>query len=157
MYSPDWLFLVPGLLLAFLGVLCFGVALPRAEIGGLIFDAHTLVYGSVLILCGYQAILFAFLAKTFAIGEGLMPVDSLHRMLVSALTLERSLIAALVLGLLGVGLLTFTVFWWAQTGFGRLDYAQTMRIVIPGATLTALAVQTTFSAFLLSILGMKRK
>jgi hypothetical protein len=32
-----------------------------------------------------------------------------------------------------------------------------MRWVIPGATLTTLAVQTVFSSFFATILGMKRK
>jgi hypothetical protein len=46
---------------------------------------------------------------------------------------------------------------WQTTGFGRLDYAQTMRLVIPGATLTALAIQTVFASFFVSILGMARR
>jgi hypothetical protein len=51
-----------------------------------------------------------------------------------------------------------SVVWqWGATGFGRLDYAQTMRWAIPGATLTALGFQTILSGFFVSILGMKRK
>ena len=43
------------------------------------------------------------------------------------------------------------------TGFGHLDYAYTMRFVVPGATLVALGFQTVFSSFFVSILGMHRK
>jgi hypothetical protein len=46
---------------------------------------------------------------------------------------------------------------WRATGFGRLDYAYTMRWVIPGATLTALGFQTILSSFFVSILGMRRR
>jgi hypothetical protein len=43
------------------------------------------------------------------------------------------------------------------TGFGHLDYARTMRLVVPGATLVALGFQTVFSSFFVSILGIRRK
>ena len=41
--------------------------------------------------------------------------------------------------------------------FGRLDYASTMRLVVPGATLTALGFQTVLSSFFTSILGLRRR
>jgi hypothetical protein len=62
--------------------------------------------------------------------------------------------AALVIGL---ALLLGAVGQWRATGFGRLDYAYTMRWVIPGATLTALGFQTILSSFFVSILGMRRR
>ena len=46
---------------------------------------------------------------------------------------------------------------WRLAGFGRLDYAHTMRLVVPGMTLTALGFQTVVSSFFVSILGMKRR
>ena len=59
--------------------------------------------------------------------------------------------------LIGVLLLLVAVNDWRVAGFGDLDYEQTMRWVIPGVTITALAVQTVFSSFFASILGIKRK
>jgi hypothetical protein len=49
------------------------------------------------------------------------------------------------------------VFDWLSAGFGPLDYRSTMRLVIPGVTLAALGVQTVFSSFFLSLLGMPRQ
>jgi hypothetical protein len=43
------------------------------------------------------------------------------------------------------------------TGFGNLDYRDTLRWVVPGATLTALGVQTMLSSFFVSILGLSRR
>jgi hypothetical protein len=54
-------------------------------------------------------------------------------------------------------LLLLAVYDWRLSGFGRLDYAVTMRTVIPGATLVALGVQTLFSSFTVSMLGLQRK
>ena len=45
---------------------------------------------------------------------------------------------------------------WQLEGFGPLDYAQTMRWVIPGVTLAALGFQTILSGWFVSILGMNR-
>ena len=156
-YSPRWLFLIPGALLIALGLLGYALALPRVEIGGIIFDAHTLLFASVSILCGYQAVLFAIFTKTFAMNEGLMPTDPRALRFFKLINLERGILIGL--GALGVGLLLMlaVVCKWGGDGFGRLDYAQTMRWAIPGVTLTALGFQTILSGFFVSILGMKRK
>ena len=71
--------------------------------------------------------------------------------------LERGLVLAALTLLAGLTLLVIAVNQWMSVGFGRLDYADTMRLVIPGSTLTALAVQTILSSFFVSILGMRAK
>ena len=101
MNSPRWLFLYPGVCLIGLGVAGYALALPGARIGGIRFDAHTLLLSSLAVLAGHQAVTFALLVKTFAIREGLLPpnrrMDAFHR----AVTLERAL--ALSLTVLGAG------------------------------------------------------
>jgi hypothetical protein len=73
------------------------------------------------------------------------------------LTLERGLVVGLLALFIGLGLLLAAVNQWRLANFGRLDYAVTMRWVIPGATLTALGVQSVLASFFLSILAMRRK
>ena len=78
---------------------CFGfagtgrifVALPGLNIAGVTFDAHTLLFSSLAILMGYQSILFAICAKTFAINEGLLPKDSRINRFFKMIYLERGL------------------------------------------------------------------
>ena len=146
--SPRWLFLIPGGLLILLGLVAYGLALPGATVFGAKLDAHTLVFGSLFILMGFQAVTFALLAKTYAMADGLLPMDprveSFYRVL-----------PALV-GLLGLSLLGVAVIHWAQTGFGPLDYAKNLRLVIPGATLVALSFQAILFGFFASILGMRK-
>ncbi len=157
MYSPRWLFLVPGGSLVVLGLLGYALAMPGATWKGVTLDAHTLLAASLAILCGYQAILFAIFTKTFAITEGLLPEDKHFRRFFQLLNLERGLLIAGTALLLGLALLLVAVNQWRLTSFGRLDYAHTMRLVVPGVTLVALAFQTIFSSFFVSILGMGRK
>jgi glycosyltransferase involved in cell wall biosynthesis len=157
MYSPRSLFLVPGVLLILMGLIGYGIAMPGLTLWGATFDAHTLLFASLAILCGYQSILFAIFAKTFAISEGLMPEDPRMNYFFKLVNLERGLIAASATLLAGILLLLAAVNQWRLTQFGALNYPETMRLVIPGATLTALGFQTILSSFFVSILGMNRR
>ena len=157
MYSPRWLFLYPGVFLIILGLLGYALALPGVTAGGVTFDAHTLLFSSLFTLLGYQSILFAVFAKTFAISEGLLPENRRMKRFYEIVNLERGLIAGALTLLGGVVLLLVAVNQWRLRDFGALDYAHTMRYVIPGFTLTALGFQTILSGFFVSILGMRRK
>ncbi|MEQ1604027.1 MAG: glycosyltransferase family 2 protein [Pyrinomonadaceae bacterium] len=157
MYSPRWLFLIPGSALILLGVLGYCLALPRLQIGGIFFDAHTLLFASLSILCGYQSVLFSIMTKTFAINERLIPDDPKMNRFFEIVNLERGLIIAAVALLFGFSLLAASIFQWRSVNFGELNYADTMRLVIPGSTLVALGFQTMLSGFFVSILGLKRR
>jgi glycosyltransferase involved in cell wall biosynthesis len=157
MYSPRWLFLMPGLLLILIGFLGYALALPGVRFHGIAFDAHTLLFATVAILCGYQTILFAIFTKTFAINERLLPEDPRLDRFFKHMYLERGLILGVATMLSGAGLLLMAVLEWKHVGFGHLDYASTMRIVVPGATLSALGFQTILSSFFVSILGLQRR
>jgi glycosyltransferase involved in cell wall biosynthesis len=153
MYSPRWLFLVPGALLVLLGVFGYALGMPAVRFKGVTFDAHTLLFSSLAILCGYQSILFAIFTKMFAIGEGLLPEDPRLTRLFKIVKLETGLFASLGAMAIGGLLLVLAVTEWRAAGYGLLDYAHTMRYVIPGATLSALGFQTFLSSFFISILG----
>ncbi len=157
MCSPRWLFLVPGGVFIAFGLLGYLVAMPGLRIGHSTFDAHTLLFASLAILCGYQCILFAIFAKTFATTEGFLPPDRHLERFFEVVNLEKGLVVAALAVLAGGSLLLVAVWQWWLTGFGHLDYARTMRFVVPGATLVALGFQTVFSSFFVSLLGMRRK
>ena len=157
MYSPRWLFLMPGLFLMLLGCLGYGIAMPGLTFHGVTFDAHTLLFASLAILCGYQSVLFAIFTTTFAISQGLRPAEPATTRVMGWITLERGLLTSLLALGGGMALLLTAMHVWWRHHFGPLDYAHTMRLVIPGAMLTALGVQTMLSSFFLSILRMHRR
>jgi hypothetical protein len=121
------------------------------------FDAHTLLFASLSILCGYQSVLFAIFSKTFAISEGLLPEDSKLTRFFQVVNLERGLLLGVGALVVGVALLLTAVNDWRESGYGALEYAKTMRLVVPGSTLTALGFQTVLSSFFVSMLGMHRR
>jgi len=157
LYSPRWLFLMPGISLVLTGMLGYALAMPGISIRGITFDAHTLLFASLAILCGTQSILFAILSKTFAINEGLMPPDPRMDRFFLLMNLERGVILSLFAILAGTLLLIGAFEQWRATGFGHLEYSHTMRWVVPGVTLAAVGFQTLLSGFFASILGMHRR
>ena len=156
-FSPRWLFLMPGLALVALGLVGYAIALPGLRVRGVQFDVHTLLFASLAILCGYQSIVFAVCTKVFAISEGLLPMDRRMTRAFEVIDLEKGLIAGVATMVPGLALLAGAVAFWFSRGLGPLDYSATMRWVIPGVTLTALGFQTILSSFFLSILGMRRR
>ena len=46
---------------------------------------------------------------------------------------------------------------WYRTSFGNLDYATTMRVVVPGVTLVTLGTVVILNSFLCSMLGLDRR
>jgi hypothetical protein len=157
MYSPKWLFLQPGKILIVLGLLGYVLALPGLTIGGVHFSSHSLLVASLAILCGYQSILFAIGVKTFAMSQGFLPPDSRIQRLFNAVSLERGLFVGIIMMIVGVALIIVAANNWRLAGFGNLDYEQTMRWVIPGATMTAIGFQTILSSFFITILSIFRQ
>ncbi|HVT57008.1 MAG TPA: glycosyltransferase family 2 protein [Thermoanaerobaculia bacterium] len=157
MFSPRWLFLYPSLVLVVLGLLGYAVALPGLSVRGITFDAHTLLFASLALLCAFQALIFAISTKLFAIGQGLLPPDPRFERAARIATMEKGVVLGGLSCLTGTLLLLAAVLKWWHTGFGHLEYAVTLRWVIPGVTLFALGVQAVLSSFFLSILGLRRR
>jgi hypothetical protein len=157
MCTPRRLFLMPGLTLVVLGIAGFTVAMPGMTLGRMTFDAHTLLFASLALICGSQSMLFALIAKTFAITEGVLPPDPRVDRFARILPLERGLLLGLATVFLGGVMLVAAVNEWRVRDFGRLNYAETMRVVVPGVTLAVLGYQTILSCFFLSLLSMRRR
>jgi glycosyltransferase involved in cell wall biosynthesis len=159
LYSPRWLYLVPGLALVFLGTGLIAWLLPRPRmLFGATLDVHTMLVAAAMILVGAQAILFGIFAKVFAITEGLLPPDPfLDRLFDRRITLETGLVAGGLSGLVGVILVARVARVWARAGYHGLAYGETMRWMIPGVLLLVLGAQAVLSSFFLSILGLRRR
>ena len=158
LYSPRWLFLYPGVALIAMGILVNAVLLPGPrKIGNVVFDVHTLLFGAMAILIGFQSVVFATFTKIFAISEGLLPEDPRLSRMFKYITLEVGLIAGVLLILVGTGAWVFGLESWRIRGFGPLDAERTLRIVIPGVVCFTLGFQVILSSFFLSVLGMSRR
>lgn len=158
MYSPRWLFLIPGMTLFLLGSFFLILLECRSiKIGHVHFETNTILVFAMAILLGSHLIAFSVYTKVFAISEGLLPEDTLFAKISSVITLEAGILIGLGFVLLGIGLVSYSAFAWWRAGFGNLSYPESLRITIPGITLTVLGIQIIFSIFFLSILRLSRK
>jgi glycosyltransferase involved in cell wall biosynthesis len=159
LFSPQWLFLVPGALLFLGGCLLMASLLvgPRVLVAGVSLDIHTLYYASVATVVGFQAMLFWIGANLYGVRVGIVPADNKLSRYAARLPLEASLIVALILFIVGLILCVIAVTAWGNADFGALSPEYAMRLVIPSGTAILLACHLAFGAFFISLLGLQTK
>lgn len=155
---PLWLYLIPASLLlgGGLGIMAWLTAGPR-EVGGVVFDVHTMLLGSLAVILGYQTIWLWAYAKIHGWTSGLLPADTFSKGIFQRLNLERGLLfgAGMLLG--GLILNGWLVHTWLGQNLGPLDVSYTLRYALWGFTAMVLGVQTIYGSFFLSMLGMSAK
>jgi hypothetical protein len=151
LYSPSWLYLVPGVVMLLLGVTGMLVlATGPVDIFGRSWQIHTMLGFVALTLIGAQVIQLGVFARTYArvrIGEH----DPLLERLGSRLRLEHGLLAGGLLVLLAVAGLLAIGTEWAVNGFGTLGRAYETALL---ATALGLGIQIVFASFFLALLSM---
>jgi glycosyltransferase involved in cell wall biosynthesis len=155
LFSPNWLFLLPGSVLMALGLAIVFWLLPgqRHLTSRIILDIHTMIFGMIFTLLGAQIICIGFFAKVFSYAERFdRNPNSLKRML-SRVKLEHGLLLGAVLTLVGFAGDAWVFVEWARSGFGPLNQ---VRWVLFWSLWFFLGVQLIFSSFFLSMLGISR-
>ena len=155
LFSPRWLFLYPGMALLWVGLVVGAILLPGpVRYGQVVFDVHTFLVAALCVIVGLQSISFAIMGRRFASRYGFIPRSSSYDKVLEAITLERVLVAAIVLMLVGLGALLWGVNQWALRDFGRLNLASTLRAVILAMTFMVCGFQLMMSGFMSSIINI---
>lgn len=154
LYSPLGLFFIPGIALFALGtgsmlLIYFG----KLSILDRSLSFHPMFLSSVLMIVGYQTVFFGAFSKTYAVTH-LGDTDRSLEPLFRHITIEKAGLAGALAALLGIALYGLVFHRWASGGYGPLDEAKNL---VAASTLVALGAQTFFSAFMMSILGIKEK
>jgi glycosyltransferase involved in cell wall biosynthesis len=155
LYSPNWLFLVPGITMMTLGT-GFGTWLwtgPK-PLGSFGLDVHTMIYAAFLTMVGFQLTLFALFARMYAMHEGLLSRPAWIDRVKRHVSLEMGVVVGVLLMLAGFGGSVVALLGWKHTGFGALSPQDALRVVVPAGTLFTLGVEVLFGSFLLSVLGL---
>jgi hypothetical protein len=121
------------------------------------FDVNTMLFCSAATVLGSQLVLFWTFAEIFAVGEGLVPPDPRLFAAFDYIKLEIGLAVAGAMFLAGLVGALAAVTDWGSRGFGDLEAAHTLRLVIPSVTLMILGAQGVMSSFFLSVLGLRRR
>lgn len=158
LFTPRWLFLIPGILLAGGGF--FGMAMlaggPRT-LGPMGLDVHSMLYFSAAVMMGAQLVHFALLVKWIAVVAGIVREPSWVTQARNHTSVEFGLVIGGLVFLAGVAWTLALVSDWRTTGFSALDPQSTMRSVIPAVTMMALGVQAAASALLAGALQLAWK
>jgi glycosyltransferase involved in cell wall biosynthesis len=154
LYSPSWLYFLPGFVLLLLGLAGMIVlASGPVDVFGRTWQIHTMLAFVALTLLGAQIVQLGVFARTYAythFGEN----DELFERLRRRIHLEHGLLFGLGLIAIGAGVLITVFVRWANAGFGALgdEYPTAL-----GVTLVGLGVQTIFSSFFIGLLTMRSR
>jgi glycosyltransferase involved in cell wall biosynthesis len=156
-YSPRWLFLMPGLLFSAVGIiLAAALSFNNISIGSIELTVGTLAMACMAIVVGFQLVAFAFYTKVFAIAEGLLPEDPKLARVFKVFALEKGIITGLLMLFAGGALFLYALWIWKRAHYGVLPSMEdNLRRLIPATTLMILGVQAIFSSFFMSVLGLK--
>lgn len=143
LYSPRWLFLLPGMLLFVMGTLAMGaIATHLTEL-----DIHTMAYAGAAIVLGLQMLVLAAFTKLMGMRAGWLPRSASQERWASHLTLEACLIVGSGLFLVGLSMSVHALQMWAAADYGALDPRITMRWVVPSVTALAAAGEVVLAGF----------
>jgi glycosyltransferase involved in cell wall biosynthesis len=154
LYSPLLLFFLPGLLIFGAGLalfVWFYVASP--EFFGLSFYGHPFFLFSLMMLAGYQLVLFGGFSKVYAVTHLGDRDDTIER-LFRHLTIEKTGGLGILLAIIGAVVYAWIFIGWLRSDFGPLSETKN---AILGLTLMVFGLQTFFAAFMFSMLGIKEK
>ena len=157
LFSPDWVFLYPGIVLMIAGLAFSAILLVGPfELGGVTLDVHTLLFSATMLVLGTQLVLIAILTKTYASHTGLLPGSKRLTAALDSFSLEVGLAAGSAVVLLGFAMYGIGFYQWGQIEFGEIsNYASTLRFSIVGTTLVALGGLLFFGSFVISLLGFQ--
>ncbi|MFZ4799060.1 MAG: DPM/DPG synthase family glycosyltransferase [Bacteroidia bacterium] len=158
-YSPRWLFLIPGVFLMLFGFILSVLIIqkPFNIIGNIQLDTNTLLYAGAFMIVGFQAFIFGIFTRAYAEQVGFLPQnDKLIRWL-EIISLEKGLIIGLIIFFAGIFGTFYSLTLWNEVHFGQLVYPSILRIVIPSVVAIILGLQTILSSFFISVLFVNKK
>jgi glycosyltransferase involved in cell wall biosynthesis len=148
--SPTWLFLIPGALFMLLGIVpLIALGWGPVSVGGLTFDYHYMLVGSLLTILGFQVVITGLFAKAYCHGARLYAADAILETLQRHFNLERGIMVGAALFIAGFALDARILMRWLESGMGALN---AIRPATQASTLMIIGAQTIFSSFFLSIL-----
>lgn len=158
LYSPRWLFLIPGMTLMIIGLIAL-ILIQRGPVHmlNIYFDTNTMLYAGAFIVIGFQAVNFAVFTRIYAIQQGFLPKNDTLERLYKFITLEAGLIIGGIITVAGLAGSVYSLYQWDQQNFGALNYPSILRVVIPSVIAIMIGLQTVFSSFFLSFLGLNQK
>ncbi|MDD7885330.1 glycosyltransferase family 2 protein [Flavivirga sp. 57AJ16] len=143
LYSPKWLFLIPGLICMAIGLFFTIYIMGNSH-------NHYFVWlpcATSLFLISFQFVLFFALTKIYATNHNLIPRGKNYNKLFKYFTLEKGLFVGLLMFVVGITFM-FLSFNFCQ------ETSNILKITIPSSIIIAMGIQLMLFSFFFSILGL---
>jgi glycosyltransferase involved in cell wall biosynthesis len=151
-YSPDYLFFVPGSVIFGVGfAVTIKMLVGTFYLWGRPSGPHVMIFSSLFMILGWAILNIGLLAKVFARSIA-MEDDKLIEKVVKVVTLERAIVFGAAIMAIGLLLVTYIFYVWYQNDFGFLDQ---LKVGMFALALIVMGIQTIFNAFLFSLLQIK--
>lgn len=151
MFSPLHLFLIPGTILAVLGLLLLLFpAAGASRIAGFRLDVHWMVLGALLLVVGVQVVQFGIVARLYTVTHRFPEPDGALDWLRAHLRFEYGALLGIVLLAVGFGIDGYVLWKWIKADFGTLDK---VRPALVATTSMAVGVQFFFFSFCVAIIS----
>ena len=158
LHSPNWLFLYPGMVFCVLGlIMTAALMFGPVQIGGVVFDIHTMLYGSAMIMIGTNMIFFSLFTRIYAIRTNFIPTKESVATKLANVTTEKGAVTGVLLTLAGIAMTIAAFVIWKDTSFGNLNPQEMMRMTIPALTLMVVGIEMIFASFFIGILNIKHQ
>ncbi len=158
LFSPRWLFIIPGLTLALISLVIYLALLTGPlKIGAVSFDVHTLFFAGAGIILGYLSFSFGVIARMFGIREGLLGEHAVLEKVRTSPVLEVGGIAGLALILFGLVSGGCALSEWGQQNFGALSSQGLLRQVSFSTVLILSGGVTLMTSLLIGFLALPTK
>jgi glycosyltransferase involved in cell wall biosynthesis len=151
MFSPAWLFLLPGVACFLPGVaLLFLLAFAEVTINGYTVGLHGSIFAALLTLLGTSILQLGIYAKVLFVGLKIGR-DHFGTWFLRSFNFEVFLILGALMCLVGFGADAWVLYNWLRLGGVELPPQVTMRLML-SSTAIIVGAQSMFSSFFLSIL-----
>lgn len=155
MYSPNWLYVLPGLLFFVTGLALFtATGLGWLRLFGHTFDIHAMIFFAMFTLLGSQVLSTGLAAKAFGVREGFTSPSKVVERFHKVFNLERALAFGGALFLAGLAGSAWIVWKWLENGV--VGYFLMPKESLFCVVLMIMGLQCVFTGFFISLLRMPR-
>ncbi len=152
LYNPTPFFSIPGLMIVILGIFLTVTLSIRGNVETT--SLHSFILGSMLLLIGTQMIATGVYMKIYGIVHNRIDKTGITAKLLDYHSLEFGLFLGMAVFFVGLVLGSGVVIKWINSGYGSLSEVETAVISM---TLSALGIQTIFSALIISIFVLETR
>ena len=155
LYSPRWLFFIPGLFLFLISLLVYiALFMGPVKLGAITFDVHTLFFAETGLVLGFLAIALGVIIRMFGMREGLLHEHALLEKLRVTPMLEVGGAGSVLVVLVGIFLGFGALMSWSAVNFGPLTSIELLRTISLSTLLIILGGMSLMSSLIMGFLAL---